>query len=373
MDATTIRLPVKKKGAGPLFQIRRDDKWGFMDRAGKVAIPPQFDDERDFFNGLAAVLVGGKWGYVDEKGNLAVAPRFDDVRDFAAELAPVRLGRKWGYIDRTGKLSIEPRFQSAAEFHEGLARVHLWDRVLCTSGTYTSETAPEYAFHLAEDDRTDFRECFPEGGRFGFIKKDGNFAIPPRYFIAGDFSEGAATVRIEETPDSKVGFIDQSGTFLISPRFNQAGRFSEGRAAVEVSARREGDRMVNIAWGFVDKSGSMAVPAAYQQASAFSEGLAQIMMPIGNGSGDPRFGFIDRNGRIVIPASFNAASDFSEGLAWVCTDSRCAYLNPQGTFVLQFVGSRWPFVDGLTVSGIYGPGQKYVDRKGTVVAPYDLP
>src|SRR5437764_11452181 len=98
-SAETIRNPAKRTGAGPLFQIVRNGKWGFMDRTGRVVIAPAFADERDFFRGLAAVrMPEGKWGFIDETGKLPITPRFDEARDFIDDLAPVRIGRKWGYI-----------------------------------------------------------------------------------------------------------------------------------------------------------------------------------------------------------------------------------------------------------------------------------
>lgn len=158
-SAETIRVPTKRAGAGPLFQIVRHGKWGFMDRTGRVVIAPGFADERDFFHGLAAVeLPEGKWGYIDEKGALAIPARFDDVRDFIEDLSPVRTGRKWGYLDTSGRMVVEPAFQSAGEFHEGLARVHLWSKVVCTSGEFTSNDAPFYAFHLLEDDKSELQD-----------------------------------------------------------------------------------------------------------------------------------------------------------------------------------------------------------------------
>jgi hypothetical protein len=95
----------------------------------------------------------------------------------------VRVGRQWGYIDTSGRMAIQPRFQSAAEFHEGLARVHIWNKVTCTDGVYTDENAPEWAFHLLEDDKSDLPGCFPTGGHLGFIDKSGRIVIGPTFFM----------------------------------------------------------------------------------------------------------------------------------------------------------------------------------------------
>lgn len=176
-----------------------------------------------------------------KKGNLPsalVSMRFGtSLRNWA----PVRIGRKWGYIDTSGRMVVEPRFQSAGEFHEGLARVHLWSKVVCTSGEFTSDDAPLWAFHLIEDDKSDLVSCFPQGGKFGYIDKSGKVIIAPQFFAAKDFADGLAAVRVEETADSKYGYIDRTGRMVITPRFNQAGPFSEGLAPIGLDNRLQKD------------------------------------------------------------------------------------------------------------------------------------
>ena len=40
----------------------------------KVKINPQFDDARDFSEGLACVKIGGKWGYINQEGEIVINP-----------------------------------------------------------------------------------------------------------------------------------------------------------------------------------------------------------------------------------------------------------------------------------------------------------
>ena len=154
----TVRVPIKARGAGALFQICRGGKWGYMDRQGHVVVRPQFDDEHDFVGGLAAVREGAKWGYVNETGVAVIPYEFDDAGDFADNLAPVRSGRKWGFVDRLGHFKISPQFQFAARFSGGLARFEVWDTIQCDSLTqsrrstrYTKDDAPAYAFRDHEN------------------------------------------------------------------------------------------------------------------------------------------------------------------------------------------------------------------------------
>jgi hypothetical protein len=335
-----------------------------MDRTGRTVIAPAFADEREFFHGLAAVaLPGGKWGFIDESGKLSIAARFDEVRDFIDDLAPVRIGRKWGYVDTLGRMVIEPHFQSAGEFHEGLARIHLWSKVQCTSGSFTSDDAPFHAFHLFEGDKSDLVSCFPQGGRFGYIDKTGKVVIAPQFFDAQDFAEGLAAVGFEEARGGKYGYIDRAGQIVIAPRFHQARSFSEGLAAVETSARVVGKQVVDIAWGFIDKEGALKISDKYNFAGNFSEGLARVAIQLG-----VSMGYVNRDGKMVIPARFTRAQDFSDGLAAVCSD-KCFYIDQSGSAVLTTVHAFWPFSDGLAVKGL-GDRQVYIDKKGRVIAPY---
>ena len=56
------------------------DKWGYIDKSGKIVIEPQFDDASSFSEGLAAVCLGdycplrGKWGYIDKSGEYVWEP-----------------------------------------------------------------------------------------------------------------------------------------------------------------------------------------------------------------------------------------------------------------------------------------------------------
>src|SRR5579864_7140921 len=110
----------------PLFVVLQNQKWGFMDRDGKIAIPAQFEYENFFSEGLAQVTVGkGKdrlIGYIDPHGTMVIPPRYYQAGDFSEGLAPVAFetaktepcvdcsvydwNMQWGYIDKTGRLAV---------------------------------------------------------------------------------------------------------------------------------------------------------------------------------------------------------------------------------------------------------------------------
>lgn len=55
------------------------DKFGFIDKKGKVIVPIKYEAVSDFKNGIAAVLVSGieKWGFIDNTGKIIIQPKYD--------------------------------------------------------------------------------------------------------------------------------------------------------------------------------------------------------------------------------------------------------------------------------------------------------
>ena len=67
---TSVSYGQKKQmeESSPLFPVIQNDKCGYIDKTGKIAINPQFDDAWDFSEGLAPVKTGDKYGYIDKTG-----------------------------------------------------------------------------------------------------------------------------------------------------------------------------------------------------------------------------------------------------------------------------------------------------------------
>ena len=61
-----------------LFLDKQNDKYGYVDKNGKVVVDYQYDDatEQNEY-GYAAVQKDGKWGAINEKGEEIVAPQYD--------------------------------------------------------------------------------------------------------------------------------------------------------------------------------------------------------------------------------------------------------------------------------------------------------
>ena len=58
-----------------LYRIKHGDKWGFMNREGKIIIPPIFEDAYIFSDGLAPIKLKDRWGCIKSNGKIVVIPK----------------------------------------------------------------------------------------------------------------------------------------------------------------------------------------------------------------------------------------------------------------------------------------------------------
>jgi hypothetical protein len=141
-----------------LSMVKKDGKYGFVDKDGKVVIPLVYDESVTMSEGYAPVRKGDLWGYIDSLGTVTLEPQFSDALCYHEGLAAVKKGGKWGFINYDGKTAIPYQFDNARGFREGLAAV-------CNLKGY-----------------------------WGFVDKEGKMAIPFMYHFADNFEDGTAKV-----------------------------------------------------------------------------------------------------------------------------------------------------------------------------------
>ena len=119
-----------------LATVQSKTDCGYIDLMGayvlKLPMPADEKDKADvcgdFVEGLAWWKIGNKYGFIDRSGKVVIEPKFDIAFRFSEGLAAVRIGDNSGYIDKTGKLIIELEGIARAEdFHHGLAFVSTKD------------------------------------------------------------------------------------------------------------------------------------------------------------------------------------------------------------------------------------------------------
>jgi hypothetical protein len=170
-----------------LWRIKVGEKSGYMDRAGRVVIKPQWDDVAFWSEGLAWAFRERKGGFIDKTGKLVVSPEWEDFSSpFHEGLTSAKRNGKWGFIDKTGKVALDLQWEAATGFHRGLAGVQ-------------------------------------RNGKWGFIDKTGKVIIETRWDEVSDFHQELALVR----ENKKIGFIDRTGRVVIEPQWDTANFYWE--------------------------------------------------------------------------------------------------------------------------------------------------
>jgi hypothetical protein len=183
-----------------LGQKEPSDGSGFYDRSGNLVLGPYFL-AFPFSQGRARVKTGARAGsddwIVDASGTLLPKKTLvlDGIR-FSEGLIAIRQDRKLGYMDLDGNIAIEPRYDQGGEFAEGLAAVQLeghW-MFIDKSGAVTAEFPAGVAFAEPLSDGLSLVSADRDqsGRKFGYVDRNGHWAIKPSWDDAQPFHEGLA-------------------------------------------------------------------------------------------------------------------------------------------------------------------------------------
>lgn len=98
--------------SGGLAVVNNDDKFMIINRSNQVVKELDYAMVFPFINGLALVYDNGKHGFIDKNGDVAIELDYDDVPfidPFKDGTAYVKKDGEWFYINRQGK-RVEKKF-----------------------------------------------------------------------------------------------------------------------------------------------------------------------------------------------------------------------------------------------------------------------
>ncbi|MEM1108145.1 MAG: WG repeat-containing protein [Planctomycetota bacterium] len=207
---------------------------GFLDQTGKVAIPARFLAVRSFSDGFAAAKsqVGRDrtgWGYIDKRGEYVFFDKrgeIEEVRSFSDGLAAIKVGGRWGFIGKNFRPRIKPRYDEVRSFCDGLAAIKrdgAWGFITKSGKEVAWGFEEAYDFDPSEELEPEARyertqvslALVKQNGRYGFIGKNGDWAIEPQYTAAQPFYRGLARVSLGE---KSFGYINSVGKLIWDPR-----------------------------------------------------------------------------------------------------------------------------------------------------------
>ena len=108
-----------------IFAVKKGGKWGYIDGYGKVIIPLEYEEVRNFSEGLAAVRKDGKWGYINPKNEIVIPIEFTnkEVGFFKNGGAEYYTDRGAGLINLKGEIIAEPKYDSIEYVNGNIAIV----------------------------------------------------------------------------------------------------------------------------------------------------------------------------------------------------------------------------------------------------------
>jgi tetratricopeptide (TPR) repeat protein len=347
-----------------LAAVKINRRWGFIDQAGKLIIPANFENDIQpvFSEDRAAVTLNGKSGFIDKKGNAIISLQFDEVRNFSKGIATARVGNKWGAIDSNGNWIIQPRSAFPISFFQGITLlddITLWDKF----GNFLGNDI--FNINIAQE--------FHDG--LAIIYQNSSNGL-----ISLPTMENFSLLKL------KCGFQDQSARIVVPPQFDDCQLFSQGLAAIKVGEK----------WGYINWAGRMVIQPQFDYADQFQEDRALIIS-------QEKLGFIDRAGKEIVPPTskmgFVSISElsgwplnrsilekyrFKNGLAALTKNNRCGYVDRKGVWVIEakFLSCQ-PF-DQYGVAEVhddsafefdyvpqYLDNNLYIDRSGSKIARYN--
>ncbi len=153
-----LRVPVALDDIDPEYKfsgqgmerVRYGDRYGFINVfTGELVTPFEFSDTRKPTNGLFWVKKNNKWGCIDKTGKVRIDFLYDEASGFTKEnRAAVAINGKFGHIDKSGKVRIPLKFEFASYFNNGLSMIRIKDKYgyMDSTGRFVTEIKYDNAF-----------------------------------------------------------------------------------------------------------------------------------------------------------------------------------------------------------------------------------
>lgn len=198
------------------------------------------------------------------------------------------------------------------------------------------------------------------GGRWGFVDRDGNVAIPPRFFATGPFRHGLAAAA---TGPAQWGYVDTTGAWVIKPVLRRATPFNAAGTAIV----QNGEGHLQI----IGRDGRL-VRALPREAWLADEGygggeLASLRVPSA-----PALWRVAQRKRVRLPAGAAAVEGIGRDWLLVRPERRGAqptwgYARADGGWEVApgvLVSERAPLREGETVAVYRDGGWRFVGLDG---------
>ena len=200
---------------------RKTNKYGFVDKYGKVIVPIEYSRVEPFILGLAQVRKdtenGTRYGYVNTKGELIVNCIYDNKRhvseidndypnEYTDSIRIVSLNDKFGYINNKGELITKIEYDELIHFFKGVGVVRKGEKYGFVNTHGELITKIEYDNVRKSKESTDGVWLVSKGGKYGYVSNKGEITSV-EFDRAELFSYGLGIVR----KNDRLGLVDING------------------------------------------------------------------------------------------------------------------------------------------------------------------
>ena len=374
-----------------LYQISKDNKWGYINSKGDIVIEPQYEFENDFSNEYALVANEEFVGYINKKGKQVVNFIYDDGGDFIEGVATVTRGDSVALINKLGNIVLDFNFSEINDAKDGVVLAkRIEDGEYIYYSTLGEELFGGETFNYAETFK-DSLAIVGDGKLFGVINRRGELVVEiskPKIIrdVKGRF--------IVQNTDSKYGLISLPTQDIIIPfEYANIGAYSEGKYCVFLDdkytylkedgsaltkntfRRYEGDveetkfkkgfalKKIRGKYGIIDSLGNNMFPNIFEEIGD----VVDYPVPCKKRG---KWGFVTEKITMWLPYKYSHAGAFYKGQAIVAKDGKYGVINSRKKFVIPFKYNKLSEFKGDYYLAVRHNRYGIIDSKGKVILPF---
>ena len=330
-----IYLSAYNFNSSSLAVVQVQEGFGLINKKGEYVLEPNYNSISDFKENRAIFVLNDYMGVINEKGNIITNKKYNFISDYNEGRAVIGISSnegnyKYGYIDLEGNEVIPPIYSEATSFNDGGALVKIKDKeynLIDINGkvinTYNYDFVSQYGEGLMV-----FGNSFE--GPLGYLNREGQIVIKPKYKSAEGFKDGVAIVSESDSFIGPYGVIDKEGKYLYPPIFSDIKVLGEDRLALGMPIG-EKDLKLRSIYGIGDTKGNRLTDFIYLVVGRYDKGLAYA-------SNESDTFFIDKAGNIVkdLPkVSGSGELLIKNGLVYADIDYYPYYLDKSGKVIYK--------------------------------------
>lgn len=374
-----------------LYQISKNNKWGFINTKGEIVIEPTYEFENDFSNEFALVANEEFVGYINKKGETVIDFIYDDGSNFVEGVASVIKGDSVALINKLGDKVLDFNFSEISVPKNG---VILAKKTINNKYVYLDVMGKE----LFESKEFDYAETFTDslaivgiGEEFGIINHNGEILLDLEY---KKITRDVDSLFIIQNNESKYGVISLPTKNLVIPfLYDDISKSSEekytvfkdeyygyfdinGNAITKISFKRfKGDleqtkykgnfslTKIRGKYGIIDTLGKKVFPNIF-------DGIGEIVDYPVPCKKRGKWGYVTKKITLWLPYKYTYAGAFRNGVAIVAKDGKYGVINSKKKVVISFKYSKLSEFKDEYYLAVQKNKYGIIDKVGKIILPF---